>query len=724
MNPTGCNRRPDRRFEQRMSRTRVVNPVYGWRWTAAAVAAVALAVLAPCASAQSGLQDLPGYEQYRAARETMGELARLGRIGRVQWSDDGRRLTYERDDVRYSVDLSDGSISELAEDDNDDENGSSARRRAQRSRYPGRGRQRDSEPSPNGRWTAECRDWNVFLLDTETDGTTPLTTDGWRKFRYGKASWVYGEELDQNQAMWWSPDSKKLVYYVFDERDVPDHYLVTGWTELHTDTQVEGYPKPGEPNPVVGLKVYDVGSGATIEIDATTDPEQYVYGVRFAPNGGELLFFRTNRRQNRLDLVAADPETGDTRIVVTETQETWQDNRPTMRFLEDGRRFIWQTERTGWAQYELRDLDGNRLATLTEGAYPVDSIERVDEDRNELWYTAFSGANPLNAHLHRVGLDGSNAVRLTGAQANHTSIDIAPNGDWFVATYETISAPATTVLYDRDGSAVATLAEADQSKVVDSGVQLPELFTCTAADGETTLYGVLYKPTDFDAERTYPLLIDVYGGPFSQGVRNRFRGGRAECEFGYLVAEIDNRGTINRGKAFESANYMKLGDVDLADQVAGVRHLVQRPYVDGDRVGIVGHSYGGYMSALAILKYPDVFHAAVAGSPVTDWRQYDSIYTERYMRTPDENAQGYDDGSCMTYADQLQGRLLLQHGLLDNNVHPSNTFALVEAIREAGGDCDVSIYPDRDHRLGGGAYVERMRYLIRHLVEPELELVY
>jgi len=684
---------------------------------------VALAIIAvfawlPSAAAQDGLQNLPGYEQYEQARETLREIRRLGRITGIEWSDDGQTVRYQRDDQQYRVVLAEGSIETIERDDEDEES-ASGRSSRNRSRYPGRGRQRDKEPSPNGKWTAECRDWNVYLVNNETDDVKPLTTDGWRKFRYGKASWVYGEELDQNQAMWWSPDSSTLVYYEFDEREVPDHYLVHGWTELHTEAKVEGYPKPGEPNPVVGLKVYDIATGETIDVDATTDPEQYVYGVQFAPSGDELLFFRTNRRQNHLDLVAADPQTGETRLVVTETQETWQDNRPTLRFLDDGERFIWQTERTGWAHYELRHLDGTRLATLTEGRYPVDGIERVDENRDELWYTAFSGANPLNEHLHRVKLDGSEPVRLTEAQANHTRIGVSPDGRWFIATHETVSEPATTVLYDRDGTAVVTLAEADHSKLIEAEIVLPELFTCTAADGATTLYGILYKPMDFDATREYPLVIDVYGGPFSQGVRNRFRGGRATCEFGFVIAKIDNRGTVNRGKAFESANYMKLGIVDIADQAAGVKRLIERPYIDGERVGIYGSSYGGYMSALAILKYPDVFHAAVAGAPVTDWRQYDSIYTERYMRTPAENEEGYDAGSCMEYADQLEGNLLLQHGLLDNNVHPNNTFALVKAIREAGNECDVTIYPERNHSLGMAGLVERMRYLIEHLVAPQ-----
>ncbi len=675
---------------------------------------LSLLMLIGNATAQSSLQDFPGYDRYQAVQKASRELARQGRIRSVEWSADGRSLTYRRDDEDVRFDLV--NLTFDAPPAADEEVTPTAQQRS-RNRRPARGRQRDIETSPNGRWTARSIDWNVTITDNETADVIVVTVDGWRKFRYGTASWVYGEELDQNQAMWWSPDSTTLAFYEFDERDVPDHHLVTGWVDLHTTPQIEGYPKPGEPNPVPALILYNVQTNKQTRIDAAADPDQYVYRVQFADDGDDLLYSRTNRRQNELYVLAYNIESDFERVVVREEQSSWQNNRPTMRFLEDGERFIWETERSGFSQYELRTLNGDVLYELTSGAYPTRRIVHVDETRNELWYTAFSGGNPLNAQVHRTALDGSGSVQLTDHDANHTSVYVSPDGNWFITTFETIHTPARTVLFNRTGDEAAVLAEADAAAVDDAPIVLPELFTFRAADGETVLYGVLYKPSDFDSTRTYPLLIDVYGGPFSQGVRNRFSGARAECEFGYLVAKMDNRGTINRGKAFESATYLKLGDVDIADQVAGVRELTSRAYVDGSRVGIYGSSYGGYMAALAVLKYPEVFHVAVAGASVTDWRQYDSIYTERYMRTPQENEEGYDGGSCMTYADQLQGHLLLQHGLLDNNVHPSNTFALAKAIRDGGGDVDVTIYPEHGHGMGMGAFIERLKYLHDHLLD-------
>jgi dipeptidyl-peptidase-4 len=242
-----------------------------------------------------------------------------------------------------------------------------------------------------------------------------------------------------------------------------------------------------------------------------------------------------------------------------------------------------------------------------------------------------------------------------------------------------------------------------------------ELFSFRADDGETDVYGVLYTPAHFDPQKKYPLIVSVYGGPASRGLRNTFRLADPYCEFGFLIARIANRGTTARGKAFESATYLRLGEVDIQDQADGVRTLCERPYVDASRVGIYGHSYGGYMSALALLKYPDVFHVGVAGAPVTDWKNYDTIYTERYMRTPQENPDGYQAGSCLTHAKKLKGKLLLLHGLVDDNVHPANTWQLADALQRENRLFDMMIYPTSKHGLGRGSSTRRWRYLHRHL---------
>ena len=265
---------------------------------------------------------------------------------------------------------------------------------------------------------------------------------------------------------------------------------------------------------------------------------------------------------------------------------------------------------------------------------------------------------------------------------------------------ESIETPPSTHLYDMKGNRLLTLARVDASQM--NGRPMPEMFTYKADDGKTDLYGVLYKPSDFDPSKKYPLLIDVYGGPLSQSVSARFTPANAYCEFGFLIAKIDNRGTRNRGKAFEGAVYQKLGIVDMQDQADGVRYLAQREYVDGSRVGITGHSYGGYLAALAILKHPDLYHVAVAGAPVTDWKNYDTIYTERFMRTPQENPEGYERSAPLNHADGLTGDMLLIHGTGDDNVHWQNTVQLVDALIEADKDIGFMIYPNRTHSISGG----------------------
>jgi len=618
-----------------------------------------------------------------------------GRVERVHWHGDRNAVSYTVGDERYRLDLDVMDVEPIANDADPPTAGDD-----DRERRPARGRQRMQETSPDGRWTARCVDWNVLIESDESPEVIQVTEDGHRKLRYGTASWVYGEELDQNDAMWWSPDSSILAFYRFDESQVEDYYLLGDLTTNRTSLLIEGYPKPGEANPTASLLLFDVHTRERTEVrTAVEGRESYIYNVAFTPNGDGLLFSRTNRHQNVLELVVADPATGFARTILTERQDTWQNNRPTMRFLEDGRRFIWESESSGWAQYELWSLDGTKICDLTTGSYPVSEIVRLDEERGWLYYYAFSDDVALNRQVHRVRLDGTGQQRLTQESAYHTA-QMSPDARWFITTYETATTPPMSALYDMFGTRIRTLAEGSAAPLEAAGLRVPELFTTTAADGETELYGVLYFPPDFDPNRSYALIWSVYGGPGVNVVRNRFRPVRSETALDCIVGMIDNRGTPNRGKAFEAATYLQLGTVDLEDQVAGVRVIADRPYIDESRIGIVGHSYGGYMAALAMVKYPDVFAAGCARAAVTDWRQYDTIYTERYMRTPQENREGYDNGSCIVFAEQLDGDLLILHGLVDDNVHPTNAWAFIDALDNAGKSYRSRFLPRAGHGFG------------------------
>ena len=495
-----------------------------------------------------------------------------------------------------------------------------------------------------------------------------------------------------------------LAYYDFDESPVKDFVLLSGLATTRTKAVVSGYPKPGDRNPVARLEIYDVASRTRTKVDVGQDAEQYVYGVEWSPKGDALLWFRANRRQDRVELMATDPRTGASRVVLAETQATWQKNSPALRFLADGRRFLWESESNGFANWELHDLRDGRIARLTDDPWPAESIVAVDEPNGWLYYTARSGKVGICSQLHRARLDGSRRERLTKDELHHSGFSISPSGTHFVAVGEFVDVPPSASLCAMDGSVVAALTKPAPDPYAKDGIPAPEFLELTADDGVTVLYGLLYKPRGFDPSRAYPLVVETYGGPLFATVSPRFGSAEANADFGVLVAKLDNRGTPGRGKSFEGATYLKLGGPDVDDQATLVRELAKRPYVDGTRVAVTGHSYGGYMALMCVLRYPELFQVAVAGAPPTDWRQYDTIYTERVMRTPAENEAGYDAGSAVKLAGKLKGRVLLLHGMVDDNVHPNNTFAIAQAWQQSSTPFEMMLFPNSDHGIRSPAY--------------------
>lgn len=685
----------------------------GLRTSAALLLAFAALAPAPRAAAQQLIRTMPGFERLTEMRGQIPGSVVSGAL-RVMWAEDGKTFEYDRDGRHWRYDVSSRQATDVGE---------AQAPQGFRRGGPERGRQFMEAFSPDSTHRAIYRDRNLWVTDADGGTEMPVTTDGSvaDRIKYGTASWVYGEELGQVTAMWWSPDGTKLAYYRFDEGDVPDYYLQFNQTEVQDSLDVEAYPKAGAPNPVVDLFVYDLATGLSRPIDIRDGEEftddvvgHYVYDVAWSPDGGAITFNRTNRRQNVMEFTACDPGTGDCRVVVREEwPDSWVENHPPMQYLADGKRFLWISERTGFANLYLYDFSGKLLRTLTGHDFEVAGIERVDEKAGVVWYTARDGDNPMKVQLHRIGLDGKGDRRLTDPAFNH-SVSVAPGGKHFVDVAQTHDQAPVTRLMDDRGRPVAELAASDLSTFEALGLQKVEMFTFKAADGVTDLYGMLHKPSNFDPGRSYPLLVTVYAGPATNGARETFTTPNALTEYGFLVASLDSRSAAGRGKRFLDAIYQKLGTVEIDDQAAGVRALAERPYVDGGRVGIFGTSYGGYTSALAILRHPDVFQAASAGSPVTDWRNYDSIYTERYMWIPQENKAGYDAGSAMTYADNLRGRLLIYYGTSDNNVHPSNSLQLIKALQQARKSFDVQVGPDLGHTA---PMQERMmEFFIQNLV--------
>ena len=427
-----------------------------------------------------------------------------------------------------------------------------------------------------------------------------------------------------------------------------------------------------------------------------------------------MLANRTNRRQNVMEFSACDSTTGKCRVIVREEWlPSWTENSPELRWLKDNKRFLWESERTGYKNFYLYDLSGKLHATLTNHPFEVASIVRVGEEAGLLYYLARSGDNHMKLQLHRVGLDGKGDKRLTDPAFNH-SVNVAPDGKHFIDVAQTHNTPPFTRLVDADGKVIQDLAKSDTTKFEQLNLQRVELIKYKAADGQTELHGMLHKPSNFDPNKKYPLLVSVYGGPATNGAREAFTLPNAMTEYGFLVATLDSRSAAGRGKKFLDAIYQKLGVVEMDDQAAGVKSLWNRPYVDKNRVGIFGTSYGGYASAMCLLRHPDVFQAASASSAVTSWNHYDTIYTERYMWIPQENQAGYDAGNAMKYANQLQGRLMIYYGTADNNVHPNNAMQLIQALQQAGKSFEVQVGPDQGH---SGLRADRMmEFFIENLV--------
>ena len=655
---------------------------------------------------------------------------RAGIVTAIEWSEDGESLSYTNLGTRHRYHLMTGVREDLGRAEDVEE---PPRRRSRRGRgggggqtgtyvgRPTRGRQYTQVDSPNGRWEAHYENWNVVLKEKDTGESIAVTISGNEDIHYGTASWVYGEELGQNRAMWWTPDSQKLLFYRFDDTGVQPFHLVRGWSKFNTTHYPEYYPKAGAKNPGAELMVYDLASQKITRIDVGGGTEEYIYGIRTSPDGAVMLVNWTDRLQQHLKVMAIDLETGNCRLVVDEQQETWQSNSPSMRYLADNERFIWTSERSGFSHYELRNLDGELLNSISSGDFQAAGIDFVDEETGQIGFRGYSSPkNPYYMQYHVADIDGENHRRVTTLDFHHSSFHLSPDKKWLVAQYEEVNTPPSTALYSTDGRLVAKLAESDPA----AAANIAEMFKFRSSDDQHDIYGILYKPKDFDPTQQYAIINSLYGGPGSNEISARYAPNpRSENNRGYLVVKVNNRGTGNRGKAFLGAAYLRLGDIDIQDHADAIRMLRKRPYVDGSRVGIVGFSYGGYMSAMGILKHPDVYTAAVNGSGVTDWRHYDTIYTERYMSTPQLNPDGYDIGRA-TREDYVKnfkeagGHLLIMHGMVDDNVHPNNAFQLIDALDKGGAPYESRFFPNNGHGLGRGAGSTQWEFFDR-VLRPE-----
>ena len=682
----------------------------------AGVALLSVTALAPAARGQDRLKSMPGYDQYNRMAGVRAGAMKTGQVTGT-WADSGKAFDYVLDGKRLRFDIATKKVIDAPPPSSEAQNNGRG--------MPGRerGRQFTEAVSPDGKRKAVYRDRNLWLTDADGTNATAITTDGSEKERikYGTASWVYGEELSQSSAIWWNPSSTKVAYYRFNEKPVPDFFLEMDQTKIQSALDVEAYPKAGVDNPVVDIFVYDVATGKSTTLDIrdgkpfTNDVVgHYVYNVRWSPDGKELLVNRTNRRQNTMEFAACSPETAKCRTVIREEWlPSWVENNPQQTWLADKNRFLWMSERNGYRNYYLYDLSGKLINPVTQHQFEVAGIVRVDERAGQLWYMARDGDNHLKLQLHRVGLNGKGDVRITDPAFTHF-VNLSPDTKHIVDVAQAHDVAPITRMLDANGKLVAELAKSDLTKFDSLGLKKVEMFTYLAADGKTTLHGLISFPSTFNPSRKYPVLMSVYGGPASPATSENFSMPSPLTEYGFISVSLDSRAAGGIGKRTLDAIYMKLGQVEMDDMAEGLKALAKRPYVDGARVGVYGTSYGGYSSAMMLLRHPEVIAAASASSAVTSWDHYDTIYTERYMWIPQENAEGYKLGSAMNYADKLKGRLLIYYGTADNNVHPNNAMQLIKALQNAGKSFEVQVGPDAGH--SGVNNQRMMEFFIENLV--------
>ncbi len=572
-------------------------------------------------------------------------------------------------------------------------------------RLSNNGKQRLADFSPDASKVAFVRDNNIFVKDLMTGYEVPITKDGEvNTIIYGTTDWVYEEEFGFTKAFFWSPDGNRIAFYRFDESNVKE-YQLTQWGDLYPEYYKYKYPKAGEDNSIVSIHVYDIETGETNTMDIGLETDIYIPRVKWTNDPNKLSIQWMNRLQNELKILVADINEEEITPIYIETNKYYIDVTDNLAFLEDNERFVFTNETDGFHHIYMYNIDGSLIGQITQGKWDVTSIYGIDEDK-ELIYYGSSESSPLNRDFYQIGFDGKGKKMLSEKEGDNR-IRFSKKYNYFINTYSDANTPPSVTVNSSKGKMIRVLK--DNSYLLDTlnnyTYSSREFFSFTTTEG-INLNGWMIKPYNFDPTIKYPVLMYVYGGPGSQTVRNNWGGGNLWYQMlsskGIIVVSVDNRGTGGRGEEFKKMTYLELGKYETEDQIEAAKYLASLDYVDKDRIGIWGWSYGGYMSTSCLTKGADYFCMGVAVAPVTNWRYYDNIYTERFMRTPQENPDGYDDNSPINHVENLRGKFLLIHGTADDNVHVQNSVDLATALVAANKQFDMQFYPNSNHGIYTG----------------------
>ncbi|MDG2164145.1 MAG: S9 family peptidase, partial [Flavobacteriales bacterium] len=568
------------------------------------------------------------------------------------------------------------------------------------------GKQRLAQFSPDASKVAFVKENNVFIKDITNNTELQVTFDGEiNKIINGATDWVYEEEFAFDNGMQWNTNGNKIAYYRFNEEKVPE-FSMDLFTDLYPSQSQFKYPKAGETNSTVEIFIYDLNSKKTTKANINVEEEFYIPRIKWTPDENVLSVQRMNRHQNQLDFILVDAKDGSSQNIFTENDAAYIDVTDNLTFLNDGKYFIWTSEKSGYNHIYLYNLKGKQVRQITKGNYDVTDFYGIDESNNTVYF-ASSERSPMHRDIYAVQLNGKNKKTLTN-KIGTNSATFSTNYKYFINQYSNANSPYYFSLFDAKGNEVRMLKDNSNlnNSLAEYALSQKEFFNFKTTEG-IDLNGWMMKPHNFDETKQYPVFMYLYGGPGSQQVTDSWGGSnflwyQMLTQQGYIVACVDNRGTGARGSEFKKCTYQQLGKLETEDQIEANRYLANLPYVDGSRIGIFGWSYGGYMSSLCLLKGADEFKMAIAVAPVTNWRYYDSIYTERYMRTPQENASGYDDNSPINHVEKLKGKYLLVHGSADDNVHYQNTMEMTNALVNANKQFDLFIYPNKNHGIYGG----------------------
>ncbi len=565
--------------------------------------------------------------------------------------------------------------------------------------------------SPDGTKVGFVSGNNIFIKDLVSGKETRVTSDGKQNtIINGVTDWVHEEEFSFSIAYFWSPDSKKIAYYKFDESKVKEFSFNEFAHQLYPSEYKFKYPKAGEDNSVVTIHVYDLMNGSDKLMDIGKETDQYIPRIKWTMESSTLSMVRMNRHQNKLELLFANSTTGESKTIYSETSDTYIDihegQGDYVYFTNDKKNFIIMNEKDGYNHLYLYDITGKLVNQITKGSWDVVNFNGIDEQTKTVFYSA-SEITATEKDIYSIKLDGTEKKKISTEIGCH-SPEFSVGMKFYIDTYNSANTPNSIAIYNAQGKQIRLLENNESliNKMKEFNLSKKELFIFKTTEN-IELNAWMIKPPDFDATKKYPVFLVFYGGPGRNMVNNGFDNKdyfwhQLLAEKGYIVMCVDNRGTMYKGAAFKKCTYKQLGKLEVADQIETAKYLATLSFVDKVRIGTFGWSYGGYLSSLCITKGADYFKTAIAVAPVTNWRYYDNIYTERFMTLPQENPNGYDDNSPINYVDKLKGKYLLIHGSGDDNVHYQNTMEMINALVKANKQFDLFIYPDRNHGISGG----------------------